>query len=144
MTRRQLTGSLVALALFTGAAHAQTPVQASAGCYVPGSGTVYLINVPGAPTACATGHTPVTVQRPSPLAHIFTVDSTYDLAPGTAAVALACPDTATAISAGFESPMASIYGVSTAVKQGNGFAFGTFNSGPGTVSISVQVYCVPN
>lgn len=143
MTRWTPVVSALLLGLAARPAAAQSPVQAQQGCYVPGSGTVYLINVPGAPTTCATGHTAVTVQRPSVLANIFAVDSSYDLPPGSKAVHLDCPDSATAISMGFSAPMADIYGISTALRNGNGFDFGTFNVGSVTVAIAVEVYCVP-
>lgn len=46
------------------AAQSQTPA-ASQACYVPASGTVYVIGVAGAPGACAAGHTLVTLQGPA-------------------------------------------------------------------------------
>ncbi len=51
-----------ALLLGAGAAHAQE--AASQACYVPASGTVYVIGMTGTPTACADGHTAVTLQGP--------------------------------------------------------------------------------
>jgi hypothetical protein len=49
---------------FVQQAFAQTAPQASQGCYVPSSGVVYVIGVQGAPTACAQGHTLITLQGP--------------------------------------------------------------------------------
>lgn len=51
------------LLLVSTTARAQAPT-ASQACYVPASGTVYVIGLPGTPTACATGHTLVTLQGP--------------------------------------------------------------------------------
>ena len=68
MTRPLSTTLSVAglLLVLASAAHAQAPVATDA-CYVPASGTVYLIGQAGTPTACAAGHTQVTFQGPPPI-----------------------------------------------------------------------------
>lgn len=62
-TTASVAGLLLALAP---AARAQAPVATDA-CYVPASGTVYLIGQAGTPAACAAGHTQVTFQGPPPI-----------------------------------------------------------------------------
>src|SRR5690606_11284297 len=74
-------GLLLALAT---AAHAQAPVATDA-CYVPASGTVYLIGQVGTPTACAAGHTQVTFQGPPPIVGVAGYETVMMNVVGTAA-----------------------------------------------------------
>lgn len=56
--------ALGAAFLLLGAGAVQAQETASQACYVPASGTVYVIGLTGTPTACADGHTQVTLQGP--------------------------------------------------------------------------------
>lgn len=63
MTRLPILAIAAAL-LLGSAGSARAQEQVSQGCYVPASGTVYVIGLAGAPSACASGHTLVTLQGP--------------------------------------------------------------------------------
>lgn len=63
MTRLH-AAALGAAFLLLGAGAVQAQETASQACYVPASGTVYVIGLTGTPTACADGHTQVTLQGP--------------------------------------------------------------------------------
>lgn len=64
MTRALRPAILLAALLHLGAGAAHAQEAASQACYVPASGTVYVIGLTGSPEACADGHTPVTLQGP--------------------------------------------------------------------------------
>ena len=64
MTRPLSTTAAVAGLLLALAPAAQAQEAASQACYVPASGTVYVIGLTGTPTSCADGHTEVTLQGP--------------------------------------------------------------------------------
>lgn len=86
MTRPLSTTLSVAglLLVLASAAHAQAPVATDA-CYVPASGTVYLIGQAGTPTACAAGHTQVTFQGPPPIVGVAGYETVMMNVVGTAA-----------------------------------------------------------
>lgn len=92
MTRAFRPAILLAALLHLGPGAAQAQEAASQACYVPASGTVYVIGLPGSPEACADGHTPVTLQGPL-LPGYQIVEADVNGAEGftTAQAAAACP-----------------------------------------------------
>ena len=63
-----LTGLAATLfaALSPALGHAQQNQVSPSTCYVPGSGTIYLIKAEGTPSTCRSGHVAVTLTAPGP------------------------------------------------------------------------------
>jgi hypothetical protein len=81
MRSLMIAAALAMLVLVPGSGEAQTTFQA---CYVPKSGTVYRIQVEGAPTKCSQNHVAFswTSAGPEPLGTLTTNTTVYEVPPG--------------------------------------------------------------
>jgi hypothetical protein len=130
-----------------GPASAEAQIQ---GCYVPSSGTVYVVGAPFSPSACATGHIPVNLQGPpglqgpSGIATVTVVQKDTTFGPGSAGIILICPPNTIALSSGYSiTPGGSVIGLSGSFRVGDAWAFNLFNvsSPPVTATYHLELYC---
>jgi hypothetical protein len=144
---------LLPLIALLAAAALMAPRSAGAqiqGCYVPGSGTVYVIGSPGAPTTCATGHVPVNLQGvqgppgPSGVATVTTVQMDTTIGNQIGAVTLTCPALTIPLSYGFGmSPMGSIAGIGMVTRNATAYVFNLYNVSNPVVPVAfhLELYC---
>jgi hypothetical protein len=112
MTPRRFALALAAGFACFAAERVEAQTQVSQACYVPASGTVYVIGLAGAPSNCADGHTEVTLQGPqgvpgnpgSPGAfgfEVVTMEIVGDAGSALAAVNVPCPAGKVPVGGGF-------------------------------------------